>query len=86
MNEDGQLNFIDLLSVMSFYIGLLNLDMNITQNDIAEQTADIDERVNEHLHEVLNEIHNHLQEQDSKLSDIQKQLEEIRNDNRRDFQ
>ena len=85
MNENGQLNFIDLLSVMSFYIGLLNLDMNITQNDIAEQTADIDKRVNEHLHDVLDEIHTHLQEQDFKLSAIQKQLEEIKHDNRRDF-
>ena len=82
MNDDGQLNFIDLLSVMSFYIGLLNLDMNITQNDMAEQTADIDKRVNEHLHEVLDEIHTHLADQDLKLSEIQKQLEELKNDNR----
>ena len=80
MNDDGQLNFIDFLSIMSFYIGLLNLDMNITQNDIAEQTADIDKRVNEHLHEVLNEIHSHLQEQDIKLSDIKKELEDLKND------
>ena len=79
MNDEGQLNFIDLLSVMSFYIGLLNLDMNITQNDMAEQTADIDKRVNEHLHEVLDEIHTHLADQDIKLSDIQKQLEELEN-------
>ena len=82
MNEDGQLNFIDLLSVMSFYIGLLNLDMNITQNDMERQTADIDKRVNEHLHEVLDEIHSHLQDQDIKLSEIQKQLEELKNDSR----
>ena len=85
MNDEGQLNFIDLLSVMSFYIGLLNLDMNITQNDMAEQTADIDKRVNEHLHEVLDEIHEHLQAQDIKLSEIQKELEELRNDSRRDI-
>ena len=85
MNDDGQLNFIDWLSVMSFYIGLLNLDMNITQNDIAEQTADIDKRVNQHLHDVLDEIHSHLQEQDIKLSEIQKELEEIKNDSRRDI-
>ena len=85
MSENGQLNFIDLLSIMSFYIGLLNLDMNITQNDIAEQTSEIDNRVNIHLHEVLNEIHNHLQEQDIKLSEIQKELEEIKNDNRRNL-
>ena len=82
MNDDGQINFIDLLSIMSFYIGLMNLDMNITQNDMAEQTADIEKRVNEHLHDVLDEIHQHLQDQDVKLSTIQRQLEELRNDNR----
>ena len=82
MNNDGQLDFLDWISVMSFYIGLLNLDMNITQNDIADQTAEIDKRVNEHLHEVLNEIHTHLQEQDIKLSEIQKQLEDLKNDSR----
>lgn len=86
MNENGQLDFIDLLSIMSFYIGLLNLDMNISQNDIAEQTTEIDKRVNEHLHEILNEIHNHLQEQDIKLSDIQKRLEELNNDSGRNLQ
>ena len=82
MNNDGQLDFLDWISVMSFYIGLLNLDMNITQNDIVEQTADIDKRVNEHLHEVLDEIHTHLTDQDIKLSEIQKQLEELKNDSR----
>lgn len=86
MTDNGQLDFIDLLSIMSFYIALLNLDMNITQNDMAEQTADIDRRVNEHLHNVLNEIHDHLQDQDIKLSDIQRQLEEMKNDSRRNFQ
>lgn len=86
MNDNGQLDFIDLLSIMSFYIGLLNLDMNISQNDIAEQTTEIDKRVNEHLHEILDEIHNHLQEQDIKLSDIQKRLEELNNDSGRNLQ
>lgn len=80
MNDEGQLNFIDLLSVLSFYIGLLNLDMNITQNDMEMQTADIDKRVNQHLHEVLDEIHEHLQQQDIKLADIQRQLEVLKND------
>lgn len=82
MTDNGQLDFVDLLSIMSFYIALLNLDMNITQNDIAEQTAEIDRRVNEHLHGVLDEIHQHLQDQDNKLSVIQKQLEEFKNDSR----
>ena len=85
MNDDGQLNFLDWISVMSFYIGLLNLDMNITQNDMAEQTADIDKRVSDHLHDILNEIHSHLEQQDLKLSEIQKELEDLKNDNRRNL-
>ena len=82
MNDEGQLDFIDLLSIMFFCIGLMNLDMNITQNDMAEQTADIDKRVNDHLHDVLDEIHTHLEQQDIKLSEIQKRLEELGNDSR----
>ena len=80
MNEQGQLNFIDLLSVMSFYIGLLNLDMNITQTDIQKQTTELDDRLNLHLREALNEIHQHLEDQDVKLSKIQQQIKELKND------
>jgi len=79
MTDNGQLEFLDLLNIMSFCIGLLNLDANITQNDMAEQTADIDKRVNEHLHEVLNEIHLHLESQDTRLSVIEETLKEIKN-------
>ena len=79
------MNFADLLNLMSFYIGLLNLDMNITQNDIEKQTAEIDSRVNEHLHQVLNELHLHLEDQDKKLQVIEKQLEELKNDSRRNL-
>lgn len=79
MTDNGQLEYLDLLNILSFYIGLLNLDMNTTQNDMAEQTADIDKRVNEHLHDVLNEIHSHLEEQDIRLSAIENTLKEIKN-------
>ena len=85
MNEKEQISIIDLLSVMSFYIGLINLEMNITQNDIAEQTTEIDQKVNEHLHNVLTEIHSHLQSQDKKLIEIEKRLEELQHDDRTDF-
>ena len=78
MTDNGQLDFLDLISIMSFVIGLENLEMNITQNDIATQTADIDERVNKHLHEVLDEIHNHLESQDVRLSAIEEKLKEIK--------
>ena len=79
MTDNGQLDFLDLISIMSFVIGLENLEMNITQNDIANQTAEIDERVNDHLQSVLNEIHKHLEEQDNRLSAIEETLKEIKN-------
>ena len=80
MTDNGQLDFLDIISILSFYIALLNLDMNIDQNDMAAQTAEIDKRVNEHLHDVLDEIHSHLESQDFKLSAIEKRLEEMKND------
>lgn len=80
MNNEWQFDFIDLLSLMSFYIGLLNLDMNITQNDIQQQTAEIDTRINDHVKKALQDIHSHLKDQDVKLSEIQEQLKELKND------
>ena len=64
MNE--QLSFIDLLSIMSFCIGLMNLEINITQEDIDNQTQTL-----------LNEIHSHLDIQDSKLDNIITRLEKL---------
>lgn len=59
MNESKQLDFIDLLSIMSFAISIMNFDENISQSDLAD-SAD----------KLLNEIHSHLQEQDEKLDKI----------------
>ena len=59
MNESKQLDFIDLLSIMSFAIAIMNFDENISQSDLAD-SAD----------KLLNEIHSHLQEQDEKLDKI----------------
>ena len=64
MNE--QLSFIDLLSIMSFCIGLMNLEINITQEDIDNQTQTL-----------LNEIHSHLDIQDNKLDNIIARLEKL---------
>ena len=69
MNEQEQLSFIDLLSIMSFVIGLMNLDMNITQEDVDNQTQTI-----------LNELHGHLEIQDNKLDNILLRLENLENE------
>ena len=72
--DGGEWTFIDILSVMSFCIGLQNLDLNIEQSDLDEQTQELDRR----LRTVVDDIHRHLQEQDRKIDMI---LEEVRNEN-----
>ena len=55
-----------MLSILSFYIGLKNLDENITQNDLQE-----------FVNNAIKDIHTHLEEQDKKINKI---LEVINND------
>ena len=73
MNEREQLSFIDLLSILSFCIGLMNLEINITQEDVDNQTQTI-----------LNELHGHLEIQDNKLDDILSRLEKLENEKDRE--
>ena len=68
--ENGQLTAIDILSILSFVVGLQNLDLNIDQNDMDAQTRDIDERASRLVSDALNEIHDHLQRQDEKIDRI----------------
>ena len=75
--DNGNLTFLDIVSLMGFFIGVLNLDANITQSDMQEQTQDLDERFTIATKVALAEIHYHLQEQDNKLNEI---LEVIKNE------
>lgn len=68
MNDREQLSFIDLLSIMSFCIGVMNLDLNVTAEDIDNQTQTL-----------LNEVHTHLEMQDNKLDNIIERLERLEN-------
>ena len=36
LNKNSQLDFLDLISMASFCIGLMNLDENITQGDMQD--------------------------------------------------
>ena len=65
-------DFIDILSVMSFCIGLQNLDLNIAQEDLDNQTQELDKR----LRGNVEDIHRHLAVQDEKLNIILKILKE----------
>lgn len=75
MTDNGQLDFLDLISIMSFVIAVINLDENITQSD----KQDLLNEFNDKAELLLNEIHKHLEDQDARLSAIQDTLKEIQN-------
>ena len=64
--DDGELTFIDLLSLLSFAVGLQNLEINISQSDL-QATA---EHLNNALKTEVEDIHKHLIEQDKMLQKI----------------
>ena len=66
--ENGALTFFDMITLISFVVGLQNLELNITQNDLQEQTQDINETADKLVKDAIEEIHRHLQEQDAKLA------------------
>lgn len=61
MNE--QLEFLDILNIMSFVIGLMNYSENLTQGDKQDLMSALDKQTEN----MLNDIHKHLQEQDIKI-------------------
>ena len=67
----NNLDFIDLLSIASFCVGLVNLEENLTQGD----KQDLVEEFNNKAELLLNEIHSHLELQDTKLDNILMRLE-----------
>ena len=74
--ERGEFTFLDCISIISFLVGLENLDLNITQDDMDKQTADLDARVNEKIQDAIAEIHAHLELQDYKIDRIMEALYE----------
>ena len=77
--NNGELTFLDVIGIVSFCVGLQNLEINITQEDMDKQTADLDARVNAQIQSALSEIHGHLQDQDNKIDEL---LRRVGNDNR----
>lgn len=76
--ENGEFTFLDTLGILSFIIGTMNLNENLTQGDKQDLLQEFSSKADL----LLKEIHSHLQMQDDKLDKI---MEEISNDNRRDF-
>ena len=65
-------NMLDAITVVSFLVGLQNLDLNVTQEDMQNTTNTLDEK----LREQVKDIHEHLAVQDAKLNTILDMLHE----------
>ena len=72
-SENRQLTFLDILNVLSFLIGVENLEANLDQND----KADLQHDLTMTAEKLLSEIHAHLESQDVKIDKILKRLEDI---------
>ena len=75
-NNQQQFTFLDILNIMSFYLGIMNLNSNMNQND----KQDLQKQLEEKTSSLLKEIHGHLEEQDNKIDSILKQLEAMKGD------
>ena len=79
---NGELTFLDAIGLASFLIGVQNLDMNLTQDD----KQDIQHTFDQRLSQTMSEVHNHLEEQDKKMDEILRKLEDIENGYKRNLQ
>lgn len=79
--DNGELTFIDLVGIFSFFIGLQNLDINVTQTDLQNETKRLDAKVDEKVQLALSNIHAHLQKQDIEIDKIINILGGEKNDN-----
>lgn len=69
-NNRNELEFMDILNIMSFIIGMMNYGENMTQGD----KQDIMHSLDNQTQTLLENIHNHLTEQDRKLEEIQNDI------------
>ena len=73
MNNNEQLSLLDILNILSFIIGILNHNENLTQGDKQELMQEIDNKISL----VLDKVQKHLEIQDKQLNIIIKRLEEL---------
>lgn len=58
-NNDNQLNTMDFISMVNFFIGLANYGKNVDQN-----------KMNRAIESAVIDIHDHLNEQDRKIDSV----------------
>ena len=71
--DNGEFTFLDIITLVSFYVGIMNYDENLTQSDKQE----LENQLNNKMDNLLSEIHRHLEEQDKKIDYI---IGELKND------
>lgn len=76
--DNGEFTFLDLLAIVSFFVGVSNYDMNLTQDD----KQDLQNNLSDKANLLLDEIHGHLKSQDEKIDMILKLLEESNANNK----
>lgn len=65
MNDSGQqLSFLDIITIISFIIGVANYSENVDQSQMQDTVSS-----------AVLDVHNHLRDQDEKLSKILALLE-----------
>lgn len=74
--KNGEWTFLDIITIVSFIIGIQNLELNIDQNDMDKQTRDINETANALVSAAISEIHKHLENQDRKIEEILEYIHE----------
>lgn len=75
MNSNSRFNqdFLDAISILSFMIGLMNLDENLSQSDKDNMMHQLDEKTNK----MLKRIEDDLEEQNDMLREILARLERL---------
>jgi hypothetical protein len=66
IKDSNNIDFLDMLGVMSFLIGILNYGENVSQGDMQELAQALGQRTSE----AVEDIHMHLQEQDRQIGEI----------------
>lgn len=72
MDKDYGLDFLDIITLLSFVISVENLEQNLDQNDKQQLQNDLSEKADR----ILSEIHTHLEQQDKLLNEIWSKLNE----------
>ena len=73
--NNGEWTFLDIVTLISFVVGLQNLELNITQENLDNQTMELKEQVDKEVRLALSEIHSHLELQDKKIDELLKRME-----------